>query len=94
VQPAAQIRAVPLAHIDHDREVALVWFKDVRINNPELQSQPAPPKSAPAATAAAPAGAAEATPSAPKPASKAPAAHPRDVAPQSAPPEQAEDAVK
>ena len=49
VQPAAQIRAVPLAHIDHDREVALVWFKDVRVNNPEIQSQPAPHKSAPAA---------------------------------------------
>jgi rod shape-determining protein MreC len=94
VQPSAQIRAVPLAHIDHDREVALVWFKDVRVNNPEIQSQAVPHQSAPAATVPAPASAAEATPSAAKPAPKAPAAHPPDVAPPSAPPEQAEDAVK
>jgi rod shape-determining protein MreC len=94
VQPSAQIRAVPLAHIDHDREVALVWFKDVRVNNPEIQSQAVPHQSAPVATVPAPASAAEATPSAAKPAPKAPAAHPPDVAPPSAPPEQAEDAVK
>jgi rod shape-determining protein MreC len=94
VQPAAQIRAVPLAHIDHDREVALVWFKDVRVNNPEIQSQPAPHKNAPAATVPAPATSAEATASAAKPTPKAPAAHPPDVAPKSAPAEQAEDAVK
>jgi len=94
VQPSAQIRAVPLAHIDHDREVALVWFKDLRVNNPEIQPQPAPHKSAPAA--AAPAAAAEAAPAAaaPKPAAKAPAAHAPDVAPKPAPPEEAEDAVK
>jgi rod shape-determining protein MreC len=94
VQPAAQIRAVPLARIDHDHEVALVWFKDVRVNNPEIQAQPAPHKSAPAATVPAPATSADATASAAKPAPKAPAAHPPDVAPKSAPPEQAEDAVK
>ena len=30
VQPLAQVRAVPLARIDRDREVALVWFNDER----------------------------------------------------------------
>jgi rod shape-determining protein MreC len=100
VQPAAQIRAVTLAHIDLDREVALVWFKDVRVNNPEIRPQPAPHKSVPAAAepvaAAAPA-AAEQAPAAAKPALKsAPkvsAAHPPDVTPKAAPPEDAEDAV-
>ncbi len=28
VQPLAQVRAAPLAHIDRDREVMLVWFRD------------------------------------------------------------------
>jgi rod shape-determining protein MreC len=27
VQPLAQVRAVPLAHVDTDQEVMLVWFK-------------------------------------------------------------------
>jgi rod shape-determining protein MreC len=94
VQPAAQIRAVPLAHINYDREVALVWFKDPRVNNAEIQSQAAPHKSAPEATLPAPAPPVQATASAAKPTPKAPAAHPPDVAPKSAPPEQAEDAVK
>jgi rod shape-determining protein MreC len=101
VQPSAQIRAVPLARIDHDREVALVWFKDARVNNPEIQPQPVPHKSAPAAAvvpALVGAPAAAPTPAAPKAASKAaPAAtpaHPPDVTPKSAPPEEAEDAVK
>jgi len=101
VQPSAQIRAVPLARIDHDREVALVWFKDARVNNPEIQPQPVPHKSAPAAAvvpALVGAPAAAPTPAAPKAAPKAaPAAtpaHPPDVTPKSAPPEEAEDAVK
>ena len=101
VQPSAQIRAVPLARIDHDREVALVWFKDARVNNPEIQPQPVPHKSAPAAAvvpALVGAPAAALTPAAPKAAPKAaPAAtpaHPPDVTPKSAPPEEAEDAVK
>jgi rod shape-determining protein MreC len=101
VQPSAQIRAVPLARIDHDREVALVWFKDARVNNPEIQPQPVPHKSAPSSAvvpALVGAPAAAPTPAAPKAASKAaPAAtpaHPPDVTPKSAPPEEAEDAVK
>lgn len=97
VQPSAQIRAVPLARIDRDREVALVWFKDVRVSNPEIQAQEAPHKSAPAAEPAAAAATAPAVvpPAAetPKPAAKKPA-HPPDVTPKSAPPEEAEDAVK
>jgi rod shape-determining protein MreC len=97
VQPSAQIRAVPLARIDHDREVALVWFKDARVNNPEIQPQPAPHKSAPAAAvvpALVGAPAAAPTPAAPKAAPAATPAHPPDVTPKSAPPEEAEDAVK
>jgi rod shape-determining protein MreC len=99
VQPAAQIRAATLARIDLDREVALVWFKDVRVNNPEIQPQPAPHKSAPASVepAATAAAAAEPAPAAAKPATKSAAkpasAHPPDVTPKAAPPEEAEDAV-
>jgi rod shape-determining protein MreC len=37
VQPLAQVRAVPLAHLDTDQEVMLVWFK---------QDHPAAPASA------------------------------------------------
>ena len=42
VQPLAQVRAVPLARIDRDREVALVWFNDERTKNPDFQPQPTP----------------------------------------------------
>lgn len=62
VQPLAQVRAAPLAHIDRDREVMLVWFRDghpaapVRETQGDLQSgdknaqpQVAPPKPKPAA---------------------------------------------
>jgi rod shape-determining protein MreC len=99
VQPLAQIRAVPLARIDRDREVALVWFKDARVNNPEIQPQPAPHKSAPAAALVpvpVPVGAPAAapTPAAAKASPAATPAHPPDVTPKSAPPEEAEDAVK
>jgi rod shape-determining protein MreC len=94
VQPSAQIRAVPLAHIDHDREVALVWFKDMRVNNPEIQPQLAPHNSAPAQAVPAATAPAETAVSTAKPAAKAPAKHPPDVTPKSAPAEQAEDAVK
>jgi rod shape-determining protein MreC len=99
VQPAAQIRAATLARIDLDREVALVWFKDARVNNPEIQPQPAPHKSAPAAVEPAPTASAavEPAPAAAKPATKSAAkpasAHPPDVTPKAAPPEEAEDAV-
>ncbi|TLY62208.1 MAG: rod shape-determining protein MreC [Gammaproteobacteria bacterium] len=56
VQPLAQVRAAPLASIDTDRELALVWFRadhpaapiadatgDLRAGNATLQPQAAPP---------------------------------------------------
>jgi rod shape-determining protein MreC len=66
VQPLAQVRAAPLAHIDRDREVMLVWFRETHpaapVRNTEgdlpkgdtnAQPQVAPPKpTAPAASAA------------------------------------------
>ncbi|HEY5102732.1 MAG TPA: rod shape-determining protein MreC [Steroidobacteraceae bacterium] len=101
VQPSAQIRAVPLARIDRDREVALVWFKDLRVNNPQIQPQTTPAKPVPAvvAPAATPKVAAAAAPVpvpmfVPKSAASPTPKHPPDVTPKSAPPEEAEDAVK
>ena len=56
VQPLAQVRATPFASVDTDREVVLVWFRedhpaapastttgDLKIGNPKLQPQAAPP---------------------------------------------------
>ena len=58
VQPLAQVRATPLADIESDREVALVWFRednpatptppanetgDLSKGNSKLKPQPAPP---------------------------------------------------
>jgi rod shape-determining protein MreC len=56
VQPLAQVRAIPFASVDTDREVVLVWFRedhpaapastttgDLKIGNPKLQPQAAPP---------------------------------------------------
>jgi rod shape-determining protein MreC len=56
VQPLAQIRATPLAHLAALHEVTLVWFQDknpaaptrlqnaeAKAGNPALQRQPAPP---------------------------------------------------
>jgi rod shape-determining protein MreC len=56
VQPLAQVRATPFANVDTDREVILVWFRadhpaaptsvttgDLKIGNPKLQPQAAPP---------------------------------------------------
>jgi rod shape-determining protein MreC len=100
IQPLAQVRAVPLARIDHDREVALVWFNDERTKNPDIQPQPAPEhKDAPATAApgtSTPASApATTTPAnaivAPVKSKAAPAPKP---APKPAPQEEAEDAVK
>ena len=54
IQPLAQVRAVPLAHIDSDREVALVWFPDPHPLSFDIQPQPTPPKPAAAAAATAP----------------------------------------
>lgn len=83
VQPLAQIRAVPLAQIERDREVMLVWFREGHPASPgvagattgsgTVQPAVAPPKPLPApatAPAAAPASAtAPASTSAPAPAS-------------------------
>jgi cell shape-determining protein MreC len=57
IQPLAQVRAQPLAHLDTDSEVMLVWFRaghpaapvagagsgDLKSGNPAMQPQPAPP---------------------------------------------------
>lgn len=61
VQPLAQVRAIPLADINTDREVVLVWFRedhpaapvaavvgDLKTGNASLKPQPAPPKPKPA----------------------------------------------
>jgi rod shape-determining protein MreC len=60
VQPLAQVRAAPLAHLDADTEVMLVWFRtdhpaapvtesvgDLKHGNPGMQPQAAPPKPRP-----------------------------------------------
>ncbi len=57
VQPLAQVRATPYGHVDSDRDVMLVWFRedhpaapaavttgDLRVGNKALQPQPAPPR--------------------------------------------------
>jgi hypothetical protein len=71
VQPLAQVRAAPLAHVDTDSEVMLVWFKEDHPAAPAppvnaageltggsaaMQPQAAPPKPTPAPAAAAPDG--------------------------------------
>jgi rod shape-determining protein MreC len=100
VQPLAQVRAVPLAHIDRDREVALVWFNDERTKNPDIQAQPALHMSAPASpVSATSAPTAAPTPVAPVKAATAPAGNSKPAPPPKAPPkaapaDQAEDAVK
>ena len=60
VQPLAQVRAAPLAHVDTDSEVMLVWFRpdhpaapapatetggDLKHGNPAMQPQATAPKS-------------------------------------------------
>ena len=90
VQPLAQVRAAPLAHVDTDSEVMLVWFRadhpaapapgandagELKSGNPALQPQAAPPKpAAPTTPSAAPAHDAA-----------APAARPPAAAPAGAP---------
>jgi rod shape-determining protein MreC len=69
VQPLAQVRAAPLAHVDTDTEVMLVWFRadhpaaptaptnaagELKSGNPAMQPHAAPPKPAPVAPAPAP----------------------------------------
>ena len=75
VQPLAQVRAEPLAHVDTDSEVMLVWFRaghpaapapaagasgELKGGNPAMQPQATAPKSR-----AAPQAAPQATPPAP-----------------------------
>jgi rod shape-determining protein MreC len=70
VQPLAQVRAAPLAHLDTDTEVMLVWFRadhpaapapsasasgDLTSGSPAMQPQAAPPKPAPEPAPASPA---------------------------------------
>ena len=70
VQPLAQVRAAPLAHVDSDSEVMLVWFRadhpaapapaastagELKGGNPAMQPQPAAPKAHPAPQATPPA---------------------------------------
>jgi rod shape-determining protein MreC len=65
VQPLAQVRAEPLAHINRDREVMLVWFReahpaapvrdasgDLPKGDPNSKPQIAPPKPKPVPAAA------------------------------------------
>lgn len=65
VQPLAQVRAAPLAHINRDREVMLVWFRethpaapvrsaggDLQKGDPNAKPQVTPPKPKPAPAAA------------------------------------------
>jgi len=92
VQPLAQVRAAPLAHVDSDSEVMLVWF---RADHPAAPSAvPAPVPGAAGAAAAGTAGelksgnpamqpqpAAPKTRSAPQPAPHGPAAPHPEVAP-------------
>jgi rod shape-determining protein MreC len=84
VQPLAQVRAEPLAHIDTDSEVMLVWFHadhpaaptravdslgELKSGNPSMQPQAAPPR--PQAAAPGPPAAAP-QPAAPRPQSAVP----------------------
>jgi len=68
VQPLAQVRAQPLASMNVDREVMLVWFReghpaapvaaaagDAKGGNARMQPQVAPPRPKPAPTSATPA---------------------------------------
>jgi rod shape-determining protein MreC len=96
VQPLAQVRATPLADIETDREVALVWFRednpaaptppadeagDLTKGNSKLKPQPAPPKPKPAPAEAAPAPTTpQATPGTP------PAAAPSGTGSRNSPP--------
>jgi rod shape-determining protein MreC len=63
VQPLAQVRAIPFASMNIDREVMLVWFReghpaapvtaasgDAKGGNAGMQPQPVPPRPKPAAT--------------------------------------------
>jgi rod shape-determining protein MreC len=91
VQPLAQVRAEPLAHVDTDSEVMLVWFRadhpaapapaagasgELKGGNPAMQPQATAPKSRAAPQAVPPAPAApRSEPSRPLPTQATAAAH-------------------
>jgi rod shape-determining protein MreC len=91
VQPLAQVRAAPLAHVDTDSEVMLVWFRadhpaapasaagasgELKSGNPAMQPQATAPKSRAAPQAAPPAPPApRSEPSRPLPTQATAAAH-------------------
>ena len=96
VQPLAQVRAAPLAHIDTDSEVMLVWFRadhpaaptptsdslgELRSGTPSMQPQAAPPR--PQVAAPGPPAAAP-QPATPRPQSAVPR-EPKAAAPQPQP---------
>jgi rod shape-determining protein MreC len=101
VQPLAQVRAAPLAHIDTDSEVMLVWFRadhpaapasaagasgELKSGNPAMQPQATAPKSRAAPQAAPPAPPApRSEPPRPLPTQATAAAHATD-APEGAEP--------
>src|ERR1700754_497023 len=89
VQPLAQVRAVPFASMNIDREVMLVWFReghpaapvpltggDAKTGNANMQSQPVPPRKAPP-----PAPTPAAAPAAPSPGDAAATPAPQVKAP-------------
>jgi len=92
VQPLAQVRAAPLAHVDTDSEVMLVWFRadhpaapapaagasgELKGGNPAMQPQATAPKSRAAPQATPPAPPApRSEPSRPLPTQATAAAHP------------------
>jgi rod shape-determining protein MreC len=90
VQPLAQVRAAPLAHIDTDSEVMLVWFRadhpaaptrkgdslgELTSGTPSMQPQPVPPR--PQAAAPGPPAAAP-QPAPPRPQSAVPRKQPAE----------------
>ena len=104
VQPLAQVRAEPLAHVDTDSEVMLVWFRadhpaaatptgkslgELRKGDASMQPQAVPPR--PQAAAPGPPAAPPRPPAAVarKPPAESRAAEPKAAAPQPATPEPA-----
>ena len=102
VQPLAHVRAAPLAHIDTDSEVMLVWFRadhpaaptpttdslgELRSGTPSMQPQAVPPRPQVAAPGPSAAAPRPATPR--KQPAESEAAEPKAAAPQPAAPQPA-----
>ena len=102
VQPLAHVRAAPLAHIDTDSEVMLVWFRadhpaaptpttdslgELRSGTPSMQPQAVPPRPQVAAPGPSAAAPRPATPR--KQPAESQAAEPKAAAPQPAGPQPA-----